>query len=188
MILRVDLIFITTTNPTVLQPRPFSGHASRCSVRIASEGAMRSCCSVMDFTPEGKGFEPQNVTASKEITWNYVKLHPGRLTAGSPTKWSSKPPWLCSMLIFRGVNMIKCMYLPEAFRLCFLPLKKIRGNLLGCTCRQCFVGFPKPSCGNGWGLPYDPGPMCSLSLWNPPVTSVKKNASRRRSCCRRLTS
>ena len=46
-------------------------------------------------------------------------LHPGRLTAGtykSPIwkgKWSSKPPWLCSMLIFRGVShlMLKCMVL-----------------------------------------------------------------------------
>ena len=87
--------------------------------------------------PEGKGFGPQSITFSKEITWNYVKLHHGRLTAGSPTKWSSKPPWLCSMLIFRGVNMIKCMHVPEAFRLCFLPLKKIRGISLSCTCRQC---------------------------------------------------
>ena len=42
-----------------------------------------------------------------EYTW----VHPGRLTAGtykSPIekgKWCSKPPWLCIILIFRGVKM-----------------------------------------------------------------------------------
>ena len=90
---------------------------------------MRSCCEQQWWKispPEGKGV--LDLQKRNGFKGNYMKLReitPWRLTTGSPTKWSSKPPWLCSMLIFRGVNMIKCMHLPEAFRLCFLPLKKI---------------------------------------------------------------
>ena len=42
------------------------------------------------------------------IKSTYTNIHPGRLTWNLQIthlkgKWSSKPPWLCSMLIFRGV-------------------------------------------------------------------------------------
>ena len=72
-----------------------------------------------DHFPKGRGqvFFLKNMKSAARFLWNpawkghqtYQNLHPGRWTAGtykSPIwkgKWSSKAPWLCSMLIFRGV-------------------------------------------------------------------------------------
>ena len=71
----------------------------------------------------------------KKYTWK-DHLHPGRLTAGtykSPIlkgTWSSKPPWLCSMLIFRGVvyfgvsNLFREFPVEEALYASSLKTKK----------------------------------------------------------------
>ena len=176
-ILRVDF-FDHQKNPRFCRPRVVL-LSTNCFGR---SHAMRSCCElVMDFTPEGKGvLDLKNIMFSKEITWNYVKLHPGGLTAGSPTKWSSKPPWLCSMLIFRGVNVIKCMHLPEAFRLCFFLSRKSVGISLAILAAHVDSVYRVPQTFmilHVWkwlGNPTTHEPMCSLSLWNPPVTSVTR--------------
>ena len=68
------------------------------------------------FSVEWNVAEPDSQTlANPFCDFGMFGIHPGRLTwftYKSPIwkgKWFSKPPWLCSMLIFRGVCLSKAV-------------------------------------------------------------------------------